>query len=190
MLTTLRDRLLTRLRHIDIDLEGDLYLRRWWLLGHKNSNTGALMLHKMYRPDADRCHHDHPWPFTTLVLWGGYTTKRSHSAILRPVNHTGRTRAGTDPGSFGAIPPGIPTGFPACLAALAGRLCGAGAKTVDGDSGAPRASSRIGPSLSGWVRRRRPFGAGTHNAPLLRPPARVMVYQMAHALRPPRLRSG
>lgn len=32
-------------------------------------------LHVLGRPDADREHHDHPWSFWTLVLWGGYTEK-------------------------------------------------------------------------------------------------------------------
>ena len=48
-----------------------VYLTRWWLLG-SNESRYALMLHKMHRPDDDSCHHDHPWSFFTLVLWGGY----------------------------------------------------------------------------------------------------------------------
>lgn len=51
------------------DRAGNIYLTRWTIL----SLFGwALMLHCMRRPDADRCHHDHPWWFITLVLWGGY----------------------------------------------------------------------------------------------------------------------
>lgn len=30
------------------------------------------MVHKMVRPDHDRCLHDHPWRFISLVLYGGY----------------------------------------------------------------------------------------------------------------------
>lgn len=78
-------------KHFDIlnDRDGSLYLRRYFLLGSSSSgstnsagqaSTGnlfprwkrAVYLHVMYRPDKDRCHHDHPWGFTTLVLWGGY----------------------------------------------------------------------------------------------------------------------
>lgn len=64
---------------IDIrDEDGDhaIYLQRWILFGHRSSAGGkdrpALMLHRICRPDADRCHHDHPWGFWTLILWGGY----------------------------------------------------------------------------------------------------------------------
>lgn len=52
------------------DISGkDVYLRRWslWLpfrLG--------LKLHEIRRTDDDRCQHDHPWGFWTLILWGGY----------------------------------------------------------------------------------------------------------------------
>lgn len=68
---------------------GSVYLRRYFLIGSSSSGSTnsrggksignlfpdwnrAVYLHVMYRPDKDRCHHDHPWPFTTLVLWGGY----------------------------------------------------------------------------------------------------------------------
>jgi hypothetical protein len=49
--------------------EGDVYLTRFrfpLLFGW------AILLHVMRRPDEDRCLHDHPWWFLTLVLWGGY----------------------------------------------------------------------------------------------------------------------
>lgn len=51
--------------------EQAVYLTRWFLLG-THSSWLALMLHKMHQPDDDACHHDHPWSFLTLVLWGGY----------------------------------------------------------------------------------------------------------------------
>lgn len=31
-----------------------------------------IYLHIFGRPDEDRELHDHPWGFTTIVLWGGY----------------------------------------------------------------------------------------------------------------------
>lgn len=49
--------------------DGSVYLTRWWLaslLGYR------IMLHKMHRPDLDRCLHDHPWGFVSVVLAGGY----------------------------------------------------------------------------------------------------------------------
>lgn len=33
---------------------------------------GSLRLHKWVDNDDVRAAHDHPWPFWTLVLWGGY----------------------------------------------------------------------------------------------------------------------
>lgn len=52
------------------DIDGrNVYLRRWALrlpFGRK------IMLHHILRADDDRCQHDHPWGFVTLVLWGGY----------------------------------------------------------------------------------------------------------------------
>lgn len=38
----------------------------WW-------RWRRLYLHILGRPDADREHHDHPWSFWTIILFGGYT---------------------------------------------------------------------------------------------------------------------
>ena len=32
----------------------------------------SLYLHKIHRPDVEPDPHDHPWPFASLVLLGGY----------------------------------------------------------------------------------------------------------------------
>ena len=32
----------------------------------------AVYLHRFERSDWDRCLHDHPWPFLTIILRGGY----------------------------------------------------------------------------------------------------------------------
>lgn len=55
----------------------DLYLRRWFLYPRdkdfgKNKGKGRLYLHKFYRGDEDPHLHDHPWPFTSLILTRGY----------------------------------------------------------------------------------------------------------------------
>lgn len=47
------------------------YLLRWRLLP-KNKYPINIYLHKMLRDDDDRGLHDHPWPFITFILWGGY----------------------------------------------------------------------------------------------------------------------
>ena len=45
-----------------------IYMQRWlvdfWLF--------SIRLHKFHRSDDDRAFHDHPWPFVTLMLRGGY----------------------------------------------------------------------------------------------------------------------
>lgn len=45
------------------------YLVRWsmWL-----PFGMSLKLHQILRRDDDRCHHDHPWWFIRVILWGGY----------------------------------------------------------------------------------------------------------------------
>lgn len=34
--------------------------------------SGRKLLVHHFRPHAERDFHDHPWPFRTLVVWGGY----------------------------------------------------------------------------------------------------------------------
>lgn len=35
----------------------------------------GLFLHRIHMPDSDRDPHDHPWPFWSLILSGGYTER-------------------------------------------------------------------------------------------------------------------
>jgi hypothetical protein len=54
---------------------GELYLRRWFIYPRKPDNLAMvprLYLHKFYTGDNDRHLHDHPWPYTSLILWNGY----------------------------------------------------------------------------------------------------------------------
>lgn len=37
----------------------------------------GIYLHRIFLPDADRHPHDHPWPFLSLVLRGGYVEELS-----------------------------------------------------------------------------------------------------------------
>lgn len=55
----------------DIIVEERLYLRRWFLKGR--GTDAQWFLHNIRLPDEGRDHHDHPWSFVSLVLWGGYT---------------------------------------------------------------------------------------------------------------------
>lgn len=69
-------------------LEG--YMERWWLFrlgrwGHHDNETPgaqgprpvlAARVHHILRSDAGRELHDHPWPFLTIILRGGYYEQR------------------------------------------------------------------------------------------------------------------
>lgn len=44
------------------------YVIRWRI----ETPWGSVRLHHWLAPDDDRAKHDHPWSFTTFVLWGGY----------------------------------------------------------------------------------------------------------------------
>lgn len=59
------------------DDTNDIYLRRFFIYPRdkdfgKNKGKGRLYLHKFYRGDEDPHLHDHPWPFTSLILTRGY----------------------------------------------------------------------------------------------------------------------
>jgi len=48
------------------------YMERWWLIPY-NRFGFAVRLHHILRSDDDRAFHDHPWPYLTIILRGGYT---------------------------------------------------------------------------------------------------------------------
>lgn len=53
------------------------YMNRWWVekpaaLGASVGVDSACRIHQILRSDADRHLHDHPWPYTTIILAGGY----------------------------------------------------------------------------------------------------------------------
>lgn len=50
----------------------DRYLTRWTLLGRRFGPGPKLFLHCFHRGDAEDYFHDHPWPFWSLILAGGY----------------------------------------------------------------------------------------------------------------------
>lgn len=70
--------LLNKLFHrIDINgrEDGEIYLRRWYIYPRRpqfKKLEPRLYLHKFYNGDRDRDLHDHPWHFSSLILWGGY----------------------------------------------------------------------------------------------------------------------
>lgn len=62
-----------------ISCNGDVYLRRWIIF---RCDRFAVYLHKFERGDEDDCPHDHPWDFTSIVLWGGYTEERWYRDVI------------------------------------------------------------------------------------------------------------
>jgi hypothetical protein len=54
------------------DLISSDYMRRWVL----KTPWFLLRLHKIMRSDNDRHHHDHPFDFTSFILYGGYVEYR------------------------------------------------------------------------------------------------------------------
>lgn len=46
------------------------YLRRWYLV--PRNRVLNIYLHQFLRDDDDRALHDHPWPWCSLLLDGGY----------------------------------------------------------------------------------------------------------------------
>ena len=72
---------LLRFERHDISRKGlPEYLTRWvvWPLfpgpdGTRRYADGCkVFLHLFHRGDAEDYPHDHPWPFWSLILWGGY----------------------------------------------------------------------------------------------------------------------
>ena len=66
------------------------YLTRWHIWPFKPSDPAdqgdeenqkksafKIFLHRMDGPDLDRFPHDHPWPFRSLILRGGYTDEQT-----------------------------------------------------------------------------------------------------------------
>lgn len=76
---TFEDLMLFLFPHTDIYRDGttDIYLRRFFIYPRdKDFSPNKLKkrwyLHKFYRGDEDPHLHDHPWPFTSLILTRGY----------------------------------------------------------------------------------------------------------------------
>lgn len=56
------------------------YLTRWRIL---QTPWFGIYIHKIYLHDSDVHLHDHPWPFVSLVLRGGYCEQRQTKVIRR-----------------------------------------------------------------------------------------------------------
>jgi hypothetical protein len=71
----LLDKLMVRLnrkRLVYDRVDGELYLTRYYLfLKERTKCPFNIFLHRFHKSD-DEVLHDHPWPFATLILRGGY----------------------------------------------------------------------------------------------------------------------
>lgn len=100
---TLLRRFLARLNSNPIgDGKGSVFFVRYDLL---KTRFGSLYLHEFKRSDHDRCLHDHPWPFVTLILRGGY---REQVGVIAHWSdepwEMGRISHWRPPGYFGRYP--------------------------------------------------------------------------------------
>lgn len=89
-------RLLARLSRFDVgDGRGNVFFSRYDLI---KTRWGSVYLHEFFRSDSDRCLHDHPWPFLTIILRGGYYEEirpdqdayRGTLKLWRPPGYIGR----------------------------------------------------------------------------------------------------
>src|SRR5690349_16716318 len=60
--------------HLDCDTGP--YVYRWIA----STPWGSLRLHKWVGNDDQRAHHDHPWAFYALIIWGRYYDVTRHEA--------------------------------------------------------------------------------------------------------------
>lgn len=67
-----------RFRHEIAGRDGTPMLIRYRLL---DTRWGALYVHRFLRSDQDRDLHDHPWHFTSLILWAGYYEELPHKGF-------------------------------------------------------------------------------------------------------------
>ena len=88
----------------------DVYLTRWTVLGSRFAGGGsAVFLHHFHRSDGDDALHDHPWPFASLILSGGYYEHTADKRGLVSRRWYGPGRVLTRPATFRhrvELPPG------------------------------------------------------------------------------------
>ncbi len=68
----------------NLDDPSELYLIRWRLI---QTPWFAFYLHRMDGPDSRATLHDHPWPFVSFVLRGGYWEDRLNPATMDTRKH-------------------------------------------------------------------------------------------------------
>lgn len=68
------------------DANDSPYLIRYFIYKPKNKTAGRIYLHHIIRSDYDRCLHDHPWAFFSIMLWGSY---REWTTMEDVIKHEG-----------------------------------------------------------------------------------------------------
>ena len=87
-----------RYRVIMDRLDGEPYLERYYVfLRDRNRFPFNIFVHKFLKSDPDDV-HDHPWPFATLILKGGYWEWRPQFDAQG--KKTGEIAKWCGPGSF------------------------------------------------------------------------------------------
>lgn len=83
VLAAIADRI-AREPRFDIGRNGSTYLTRWTLIGNRIDSKAlggrAVYLHCFHRGDWDDALHDHPWPFVSVILVGGYWEHAENSS--------------------------------------------------------------------------------------------------------------
>lgn len=89
--------------HVMIGGEEDPYLKRW-LVVPRNKFPFNIYLHKFCHSDDDRALHDHPWPWWSFLIKGGYTEhtktgserRKQFSLVHRPAEFAHRVELDPD----------------------------------------------------------------------------------------------
>lgn len=75
---------------VDIKVNGEpdapIYLRRWFLYPRKPKDLEMVprrYLHRFFTGDSVRDLHDHPWPFDSIIIKGGYWEHSFNPAWMR-----------------------------------------------------------------------------------------------------------
>lgn len=69
--------------------DGRVYLDRW---GVEWKPLGGIFVHRMQGPDPGQDVHDHPWPFVSLILKGGYIERRCDARSVDRQHYAARKR--------------------------------------------------------------------------------------------------
>ena len=62
-------------QYFDIYINGDLYMRRWWLRGDevkRDKGEITVGVHHIVKEDRDSDMHTHPCTFISFIFWGWY----------------------------------------------------------------------------------------------------------------------